>query len=232
MKNIYANEVYEAMLNENKYRLSIYQDDYAEDPRDWDNLSTMWIWWHQYHLGDKKPSEDVNDCIDYLLKKYLQKTTEDFDNTSDIFKALKSIDDIVLRTIYVYEHSGITISYCDFGDHRDSGSAGFAFVEKDEIMHELCLKDDVDWKVFANKHLDAEMKIYQQYLEGDVFGFILEKFVHKQELCPHCGEVIKEYNEWEEQDSCYGFYGNDIFESGLSDYLPDGFIESATLIKE
>lgn len=232
IKNIYTNEVYEATLNKTKYRLSIYQDDCAEDPRSWDNLSTMWIWWNEYELGDKKPSKDVSKCLNVLLEKYLNKTTKDFERVRDMFNTLLKVEDLVIKEIYVYEHSGITLGYSDYEDPWDSGCAGFAFIEKETIINELCLKDDVDWKIYANKHLEAEMKTYRDYIEGNIFWYSLEILVHKKDLCPHCGEIIKEYDTWEEENSCGGFYGNNIEENGITEDLPEGFFENAILIKE
>lgn len=231
IKNIYAGEVYEATLNETKYRLTIHQDDYAEDPRQWDNLSTMWIWWNGYVLGDEKDKKSVTDCLDILLIKYLGKQTTDYDTFSEIWKDLKSVDKLVIRQIYVYEHSGITLGYSDYGDPWDSGAAGFAFVEKETVMNELCLKDEIDWKEYANKALDNEMQIYQDYVEGNVLWYSLESLVHKKDLCPHCGEILREYDEWEEESSCSGFYGNDIEENGMNGDLPEGFLENAKQVK-
>lgn len=230
IKNIYANEVYEAEINGIKYRLSIHQDDYAESPRSWDNLSTMWIWWHNYCLGDKKDKGEI-ESLNYLLEKYLKKTTEDFNNILEIFEALKSIEDLAFKAIYVCEHSGLTLGYSDFGDKWDSGIAGFAFIEKETIMNELCLKDEADWKEYANKSLDNEMQVYQDYVEGNVFWYSLESLVHKKDLCPHCGEILREYDEWEEESSCSGFYGNNIEENGMSEDLPEEFIKNAKQVK-
>lgn len=44
--------------------------------------------------------------------------------------------------------------------------------------------------------------------------FTLEEKVHarNETRCPHCGEVIKvdEYDDYEEVDSCGGFYGDTL----------------------
>lgn len=76
-----------------------------------------------------------------------------------------------------------------------------------------------NWKEVAEYHMDNEVKVYDQYLRGEVYGFTLTKTVIEQETCPHCGEVIREYEEDEEVDSCYGFYGDCLEENGILDNI-------------
>lgn len=71
------------------------------------------------------------------------------------------------------------------------------------------------------------MEIYDQYLQGEVYRFKLEQQVKIQDLCPHCGEVIKEYYDMEYIDGCAGFYGDCLEDNGMLDNLPVGikFVE-------
>jgi hypothetical protein len=73
------------------------------------------------------------------------------------------------------------------------------------------------WRARAREVIDAEVETYDQYLRGDVYGYILEKEVTVEEKCPHCGEVINTYTAMEEVDSCWGFYGNCLEENGIGD---------------
>ena len=63
------------------------------------------------------------------------------------------------------------------------------------------------------------METYDLYLTDEVYGYILIKKVIKQEKCPHCGEVIREYEDEEEVDSCWGFYGDCLEENGILDNI-------------
>ena len=63
------------------------------------------------------------------------------------------------------------------------------------------------------------MQTYDQYVRGDVYYFGLTKKVIVQDKCPHCGEVIREYEDEEEIDSCGGFYGNCLEENGILDNI-------------
>jgi len=59
----------------------------------------------------------------------------------------------------------------------------------------------------AEEMLREEVEVYDQYVRGDVYGFILET------------------PEGELMDSCYGFYGNDFKENGMLDYIPDEYAD-------
>lgn len=60
---------------------------------------------------------------------------------------------------------------------------------------------------------------------GDVYGFILEECkVYKKVLASEFDagnfEDVGEEEEWEEIDSCWGFYGDKWMENGMSDHIP------------
>ena len=71
--------------------------------------------------------------------------------------------------------------------------------------------------------VDAEVDRYDSYLRGDVYGYTLEEKVHvrNEHKCPHCGEIISvdEYDDYEEVDSCCGFYGESIEDNGILDSI-------------
>jgi hypothetical protein len=50
------------------------------------------------------------------------------------------------------------------------------------------------------------VSVYDDYLTGNVYGFIVEE---------------RNGDDWEEVDSCWGFYGDDIHTNGIADYLDD-----------
>lgn len=81
---------------------------------------------------------------------------------------------------------------------------------------------DDNWKVVADYHMENEVETYDLYLRGDVYGYTLVKHVVEQELCPHCGQVVDEYEEEEEEDSCWGFYGDCLEENGILDNMISG----------
>ena len=139
-----------------------------------------------------------------------------------------------------------------YNDRWDAGCVGFIYVtkkaifdngcclaEKDEngeyiliehkhenakstYSHKFIPTTEENWNEVADEHIESEMEAYDQYLRGDVYGYTLTKHVIKQEICPHCGEVISEYDEEEEEDSCWGFYGDCLEENGILDNMISG----------
>lgn len=157
-------------VSNGEYELSIFRDEDAESPREWDNLGKMVCWHRRYALGDK----------------------HDFDSPQDFYESAEYKDIFVILPIYLYDHSGITISNDDFGDRWDSGQVGYIYATKDSIRKIFGKEpSQIDHKEIIEQ-LKGETTTYDQYLQGDVYGFTIEN---------NSGEVV---------DSCTGFYGGNI----------------------
>lgn len=74
----------------------------------------------------------------------------------------------------------------------------------------MCAKLGVDW-ANAEKAMDQEIEMLVQWCDGDIYGYTIEK-AHG---CDHCGHI-----KWENVDSCWGFYGDDIEKNGMLENLP------------
>jgi hypothetical protein len=164
-----------------KFELEVVQDTDPESPRDWDNLGTMVCFHKRYELGDK---------TDYR--------TEDYDSWEELKEGIiKNEGEVVILPLYLYDHSGITISTSPFSCKFDSGRIGFIFVSKYKIK-----KEGID-ETKVEQYLIDEVKTYDQYLTGDVWGYN----VYEITTCDK-GHKHKELVE-----SCYGYYGHDECES-------------------
>ena len=214
--------------NGKEYLLTVERDDYASDPRDDDNLCTMVCWHRNYKLGDKHPYDGIDEFFERLCYEVLHKDNDEIYGLSwqDMFKMLQESNLILIKPINMYDHSGITVSTSNgypYNDRWDAGCVGFIYVTKKKIFDECGDITEENWKERADKYLEGEMKIYDQYLRGDCYRYTLEEKVHvrNETICPHCGEVIKvdEYDDYEEDDSCCGFYGDCLEENGILDYL-------------
>mgnify|MGYP001428497464 CR=1 FL=1 len=174
-------EVFEQFQVGNRV-LKICYDPYPENPRDWDNLGTMVCWHRRYLLGDE----------------------HNFESPEKFFREVNHKNAIILP-LYLYDHSGITMNTTGFHCPWDSGLVGFIYVKKEKIREEFGVKR-VTKKIrkIVEECLVNEVKIYDFYLRGEVFGYVIEEN----------GEVI---------DSCWGFYGLDFKENGILDYLPKEF---------
>ncbi len=113
---------------------------------------------------------------------------------------IEDIRGVVLLPVYMYEHSGIVLSTGAFGCPWDSGQVGYIHVSKEKLEKEGLTEEQ------AVKALKAEIEVYGQYVNGEVYGY-----VHlRRKACGECGHNIDE-----DIDSCWGFYGSDWAESGL-----------------
>ena len=208
-----------------KYTLTVEQDRCPESPREWDNLCTMVCWHRHCSLGDK---HGFHSRLEFMLDLYREVVGEswfekhDSDDWNDVYHALYESDFVLIKAINAYEHGGITISTSNaypYNDRWDAGCVGFVYVTKKTIFNECGAITEENWKERADKYLEGEVETYDQYLRGDVYGFTLTKTVIEQELCPHCGEVISEYEEEVEEESCWGFYGDCLEDNGILDNL-------------
>jgi hypothetical protein len=172
-------------------RLKLVHDSSPETPRTWDNLGTMVCFHNRYDLGDNHNynSDDYNNWEE--MKKAIQKE----ENTA------------VILPLYLYDHSGISISTGAFSCRWDSGQIGFIFISKEKAIQEFGGKIvTAKLKERLVRILEGEVETYDQYVRGEVYGF----------------QIVDEYDDI--VDSCYGFYGNSHKESGMLDYIDFAFL--------
>ena len=208
-----------------EYTLEIERDYHAESPREWDNVCTMVCWHRHYSLGDKHNYNNADEFFEDILHNVCGMKYEDFEelSTREKYKLASESGKIYIKELNLYDHSGITVSTSSgypYNDRWDSSTVGFIYVTK-KTLEECGIVTKENWKEIADQCLENKMKTYDQYLRGDVYGYKLTKKVKQQDKCPHCGEIIREYEVEEEDDSCWGFYGDCIEDNGIIDYLGD-----------
>ncbi len=205
-----------------EFRVKLERDNDAESPRDWDNLGTMACWHNRYNLGDVQPGGeplehkanvagvDLESFDDYwenagyrslmLTMNYEQACKEIFNKRKD--KIEKAFDaQFISLPLYLYDHSGITMSTSSFSCRWDSGQVGFIYVSIADV------KKEYSWKTLTKErrekvvqYLIGEVETYDQYLTGDVWGYTVEEYGFDEDG----DEVVIE-----EHDSCWGCYGED-----------------------
>lgn len=205
--------------NGDKYRLCIECDSSAENPRTWDNVATIHVWWGNYNIGDEKPEWSHNPC-EILSKLYHDISGKC--SRGEIARIITKINETNLALIfpvYVYEHSGITLGLSDYGDKWDSGLAGYVYITKEKAFSEFSECTDDNWKEKAKDCINAEIETLRDYVEGNVYWYRLEALSHVVQTRYYDGRVF-EYDTWVETDeSCGGFYGNTLEENGILDVL-------------
>ena len=205
-----------------EYILKVEQDDIAESPREWDNVCTMVCFHNRYDLGDKHDYDDGDEFFTYILCEICGMDEDDIDelSTREKYRLANESDKVYFKDLNLYDHSGLTISTSSgypYNDYWDAGCVGWIYVSKERIFKECMGITEENWQERADKILEGEVETYDQYLKGEVYGFVLTKKIIEQEKCPHCGEIIREWEDEDEVDSCWGFYGDCLEENGILD---------------
>lgn len=108
--------------------------------------------------------------------------------------------------VYMYDHGGTAFSLTKFSCPWDSGRVGFICVSEKDIWENFSL--GTDWDAKAYEIAEAELRTYGHYANGEIYG-------------------VRVFEDTEEIDSCYGYYGHDHRESGLFDEL-DAYLSRIT----
>ena len=229
MKKHYAYESPFTMVDSEgvKYTLKVEQDDMAEDPRRWDNVCTMVCFHGRYDLGDNHDYYDGDEFFTYILCDICGMNEDDIYqlSTREKYRLAKESDKVYFKDLNLYDHSGLTVSTScgyPYNDRWDAGCVGWIYVSKENIFNECMGITEENWRERADKILEGEVETYDLYLRGDVYGYTLTKHVIEEETCPHCGAVIRAYEEEEEVDSCWGFYGDCLEKNGILDNMISG----------
>ena len=177
------------------HTIKIYQDENPISPREWDNICEFHCSHRKYNLGDKEFNyHDGQDCIEAITER-------------------KRNGDLVLP-LYMYDHSGITISLCTFYGRLsqghaefDSGIVGFVVVPRKKMLEEFGKKlFTPKLKEKALEIAQNEVDTYDQYLRGDVYGYVIDDG---------------------DGDSCWGYYGDIKYAIEAAEETIDYMIKNA-----
>jgi hypothetical protein len=182
--------------------LRIFADENPENPREWDNFGVMVCRHPRYNLGDEQLSRDFEgsfeDFKDYLIKER---------------------GAVVILPLRIYDHSGVSISTSSeypFNCRWDSSRVGYIFATREAIKKEYGLKKiTAKVKAKVEEILKQEVAVYNQYINGDVYGFEIVN-VKRCNLG---------HDHDEQVNSCWGFFGSDFKENGLYDHADVGNID-------
>lgn len=128
--------------------------------------------------------------------------------TEEKLHLVEETGEVVLSSISMYEHSGITIWLGGTFGHPDAqwdcSNIGFAYIEKStaekkQILKTLPNKDFKTWQEWAWAMMESEMKVYDDYVRGNVYFYQIED---------ENGDVI---------DSCGGYIGDDAMKEQESE---------------
>jgi hypothetical protein len=170
----------------------IYADELAESPRAWDNMGTLLCWHRRYQLGDR----------------------HDYPTPQDFERAIPVKSRITLP-VFLFDHSGLTLSISSAKFRAvdpagwDWGQVGWIYATNADIRREYSVRH-MSRRV-QERVLDVlcgEVETYNQYMNGEVYGFTITDRAS--------GDVL---------DACAGFYGENPWTNGMADHLPTPYRE-------
>jgi hypothetical protein len=169
------------------YTMEIFVDHFPSNPRtECYNAGTMVCFHHKYRLGD----EDHG---------YNHKNFNSWNEVKQ--QIIKDHDPAVILPLYLYDHSGVTINTTGFSCQWDGGPVGFIYISKQKARDEFEFKRlTAKVKQQIDEYLVSEVETYDQYLRGEVYGFMIME-----------GEEVIE--------NVSGYYGRDAVEKEANSCL-------------
>ena len=165
-----------------KFELEIEQDNDPMNPRtEWDNITTMICFHKRYDLGDKTNYK-----------------SSDFSSWDELKEQIESDNKVLMiKPLYMYDHSGITISTTPFGCQWDSGQIGWVFIT--EKQWKLMMGEDMDRsEERLSSIIDSDVKTYDHYITGEVYQYTIyeietcDKGHEHKTLVECCGSFFSE----------------------------------------
>lgn len=177
--------------------------EYNRSTREWE-LQEQWFGGKEWSKSSSYPASlKGRDVPDWFLDDCLSAL-----KNSEMKELLEQSGRFVILPLYLYDHSGITMSTGRFSCPWDSGQVGWIYADADKIKKEYgeLTPENIE-KAFHV--LESEVETYDYYLTGQCYGYQLFE-----------GDT--------EIDSCWGFLG-DIrdMQNEVKEYLPEGYEDLA-----
>ena len=211
-------------------RITFVRDEDCENERDFcEPLSTIiWNTGNRHHVGGS--SDDVlrdvaSDWEDYFYKQnydtFQNMSQEDYDKLSiEEMKNIWAESKFVCLPLNYREHSSALPIILYTQDEKEFSNDGYIFVDKDnkEVQDYLKSHSEAETKEWAKGVIEAEIKSYNMYLQGEVYGMLHDVY-------------NEESKQFEQVDSLWGIYIDDIFKGEESKNVMEVISENTTLDK-
>jgi len=116
----------------------------------------------------------------------------------------------VILPLYLYDHSGITMSTTPFSCRWDSGQVGIVYAKKDKVIKEFSNnpKGMLGSKIRqrAERLMKAEVETYDHYLTGQCYGYDIYKGDLTDDNIDRDDEI--DFDSYEAEESCGGYLGD------------------------
>lgn len=166
------------------YQINIYRDTDECSPRD--NCDyTSHFWNNTYsHTFDRRRETQFGDILDDNGR-----LSKDF------------IKDHIFVKVYLYSHSGESVSTSSFGDPWDSGLFGILAESKESVREESGAKRiSPKLRKMIVERLTAEVNEFNQWLTGDVYGYTITPLDDDEDVLDSCWGFYGDYNNREESE--------------------------------
>jgi len=180
------------------FNINVYYDEDARDPRqEFDHLGKMVCFHKRYNLGDKHDYRNIDEALFYILY-FLGAWTEtmdmDYQDNQDFIKKYwpKFEKLAIVLPLYLYDHSGITMSTRPFSCPWDSGQVGFIYLSRADARKEYGRLTKKNLQKIIT-YMTGEVREYDYFLTGQIYGFTIEPTDQNKGI--DC------------DDSCWGFCG-------------------------
>lgn len=227
------------IAEKNEYTVLIERDEAPMNPCvEYDLLGTMACVHSRYDLGTEQFSsfndlflsllENVKgvesvqalwyDMEDRIFGNHLPTNETQRQFQKEMIERLSQ--DYVLMPLYLYDHSGLSISTESFHDPWDSGQVGFIYISNEDALQKFTLRQSErpmmndEFREKMKDLLQNEVTLYNHYLQGDSYGYTL-------------------FKNGEETNSCWGFLGDlDSMIDEIEYELPEEFKNLKDLLHE
>lgn len=145
--------------NRNRF-FKLFYDEYSDSPRSEfsENLATILTWEDDYDSPDENP-----DTIEEFAKKHGVDVSQEW-HFDDLLSAMRK-EGYYAVPVYALHHGASHYSINDFHDKWDSGVVGIAFCKRQDGL--------VDNDDYFRKVIDREVKEYDAWLNGEIYGITL-----------------------------------------------------------
>lgn len=216
---------------EKKLRLKIWHDSFAANPfLEWDCEPAVMANYGRNNFSDFSKGE-----IETFIKNNLNqdKVVEEKDELADIVGYNLEWFDGTDEELY--DELTHEIDYSDVEQltkvlelfslpHLNYTSRGYSQGDWADVL--IVATDEFFQRTGANRELIEEIledtkNLFDSWAWGDVFGITIEEGTTIQVVEKETQKVLREEIDWEQIDSCGGFYGEDFENNGMMDHVPD-----------
>jgi len=225
---------------ETKKRIRIVKDSSPANPwTDWDFEPPLMYDGGRDYEGDFSNGEIHEDVLNKITdgfiirhQKELEEILEDVD-LQDMKDREFSRDDKISDIRYYIGKANITEleKLCELlkiphSTHSSRGYSQGDYAYVLIVLTDKFFKDTGCDRKNSEDILKGTRELFDAWAWGDVYGFIIEECksyakVPAEEFKYGSMDNVEFEEEWEEIDSCWGFYGDKWMENGMSDHIPE-----------